>query len=658
MLRPTALLIALAVPTAAQRDVRDTLRSLADWRAAHGPSWEVVLDEATGSARYLYGGAAAPETPVDRLDESVAADLAREFVVRTRPIHGVDAATLRLDGTVFLPLGTAGSTDKWTVRFEQEVAGLPVRDASVNVLLDPAGRLLSVDAKRPVLEGEAVDAVPERTAAEAETAALAWFQEEEGRPAEAWTPAELALQPSRVGPRRVHVPAWAVEVIGREPGGTPLGSRHLVAARGPLERLAREELVHSLDVKGQVVIRRSAGLVPDSFSGYTNGLEDSPAPHVRIESDQGTISADAEGNFWYPLGNTLTNVLIRYDGPWCEVSNEIGPDYGLIESTVSGSGVKLVMNQVNTSVETQTAQGNAYWAVNRMHDWIKDVIPGDPHPDFTVDAEVNWTYDACNAFYTGSSLDVSIEFMLSSGLKPCGNTAYTTVVWHEFGHWLNDEYDSGNPSNGFGEGCADIYALYLADRQFIGEDLYGAGTHIRDASDAKSFCGDANLGCYNDPHDDGEPLMGAAWWVRTRLKDSYGVAQGAWTADALFLSWLNAYDDDEIKTLIRTHWLVLDDDDGNLKNGTPHYPEINAGFVDQGFPSYPDKLAEVWVDGAASGVFEAGTQALPYDTLEEGIFHLQPGGLLHVVTGSYPPIVLDKPLVLQAEGSGAVLLGG
>jgi hypothetical protein len=40
---------------------------------------------------------------------------------------------------------------------------------------------------------------------------------------------------------------------------------------------------------------------------------------------------------------------------------------------------------------------------------------------------------------------------------------------------------------------------------------------------------------------------------------------------------------------VRYHWLVLDDDDGDFSNGTPHQDEISCGFAAHGFP--PGELA-------------------------------------------------------------------
>ena len=49
---------------------------------------------------------------------------------------------------------------------------------------------------------------------------------------------------------------------------------------------------------------------------------------------------------------------------------------------------------------------------------------------------------------------------------------------------------------------------------------------------------------------------------------------------------MNAYNQTAIQSVILTQWLTLDDNDGNLGNGTPHIGDINQGFVDQGFPPF------------------------------------------------------------------------
>jgi hypothetical protein len=50
------------------------------------------------------------------------------------------------------------------------------------------------------------------------------------------------------------------------------------------------------------------------------------------------------------------------------------------------------------------------------------------------------------------------------------------------------------------------------------------------------------------------------------------------------VEWMESYNDSTICDVIENHWLTLDDDDGNILNGTPHSTAIDQGFRDQGFP--------------------------------------------------------------------------
>jgi len=100
----------------------------------------------------------------------------------------------------------------------------------------------------------------------------------------------------------------------------------------------------------------------------------------------------------------------------------------------------------------------------------------------------------------------------------------------------------------------------------------------------RQFCGDTHGGCYGEVHADGEVWMGAAWKVRDNLNTSLGNTQGDLTANTIFLAWMNAYNQSQIRSIIETQWVTLDDDDGILQNGSPHFADIDNGFRTQGFP--------------------------------------------------------------------------
>jgi hypothetical protein len=80
--------------------------------------------------------------------------------------------------------------------------------------------------------------------------------------------------------------------------------------------------------------------------------------------------------------------------------------------------------------------------------------------------------------------------------------------------------------------------------------------------------------------------MGAGWKTRRNLKNTLGTALGGATADQLFMGWMNSYNQSQIRSVIEIQWLTLDDNNGNIDDGTPNYQDIDDAFREQGFPGY------------------------------------------------------------------------
>ncbi|MCA9002499.1 MAG: hypothetical protein KDB61_11280, partial [Planctomycetes bacterium] len=303
-----------------------------------------------------------------------------------------------------------------------------------------------------------------------------------------------------------------------------------------------------------------------------------PVPHVRLTSSAGTVYADADGNFNFAGVNTPLNITVEYLGSFANANHDQGADYSTTFSNVQpNSNATLLMNASPT--EYVTAQANAYLSIGTLRDWIRERIPGDATADFLAPANCNLA-SSCNAYYNG----VSTNYYNKQG--SCNNTAYSVIVAHEMGHWLNDRYGTGNGNDGMGEGNADVFALFCYDDAINGRYFFTSGGFVRIGTNLRQFCGDSNPGCYGEVHDDGEVWMGAAWKIRQNLNTSLGNAMGDMTADLLFLGWMNAYNQTGIRSIIETQWLTLDDNDGNINNGTPNYLDINAGFLTQGFPGF------------------------------------------------------------------------
>jgi hypothetical protein len=579
VVRSLCLLAAASVPcvanaqsagAAAAPGLAHLTQPLEAWRALHGPTWQIFGDPDTGFAQMLYGGNAAPAF-LPR-DDAQFIDLALSAVTQTSALLGIDASSLVPERAFFLPLGQIGSSDKVTVRLHQAISGVRVVGGYVNVLFDMQGRLLSVQTSG--LPGlSSFDTRPGIDANRAARRATEAFRADTGLAASSVSTAELVIAQVERLKGRQGVLAWQVDARADLQDAQPEGFTYWIDARTG-DVLRRESSIKNFDVTGTVVSNATPGLAPDTAS---NPPTQQAMKYLRVTSGSGNATTDANGNFTITGVNSPLAVTFTYNGTFNNVVNSAGASYTLTQTLQPNQGNTVVMNSAPTG--TVTSQANAFRCVDHLRDWVRSVNPSDGTADFVVRSNTNLA-QTCNAYYDGSSLN----FFAPGG--GCPNTAYSTVVSHENGHWLNDLYGTGNGSDGMGEGNADVWSMYSWETPIIAQDFFGPGTDIRTGLNTRQFCGDCCDGCYGEVHNDGEVWMGAAWKVRAHLQTTNGSAAGSLIANNIFLGWMNGYNQTQIKSVILTQWLTLDDNDGNLGNGTPHLADINQGFVDQGFPPF------------------------------------------------------------------------
>jgi len=551
-----------------------TLLDLEAFQREAGRGWQLRRDRDTGWVRFLFGGALEPSVRPVGDDEVFAA--AEEFVQLSEPLHGIEQAVLRRDRVVLLPLSIANSSDKLTARFVQEVDGVPVRAGTVNVLMDLDGRFLSLDTTGlPRLAG--FDVRPSVPAADALEAARRLLRAEFGVfPTRVRGP-ELVIDQVPVDKTRRPELVWEVEVLYEEPGYQPHGQIYRFAAKGSPYLVSRDELIHEFDVYGNVSALVSPGLLPDV--AYNPEAAEG-MPFLEFSTPVGTITTDVDGDFSIPGVDTPLSATFTFYGTYADADNDpgFGADYSLAVTLQPNTQNDVLMNP--SPSELTTAQANAYARINEQRLWLKSVNPADTTLDFRAEALVNQTWAACNATFDGVKTNYFQVF------DNCVNSAYSTVVFHEMGHFLNQLYGSFNASDGFGEGMADVWAVYASDQPVVGQDFSSPGGFIRTAENSSMFCGDDNQGCQGQTHANGQPLVAAFWNVRERFNAALGDAAGDMAADVLLNAWMNAYDDGQVLNIIVEHLLVLDDDNGDLNDGTPNFDLINGGFVEQGFPGY------------------------------------------------------------------------
>jgi len=548
--------------------------ALSSWQAEYGASWHVATDEQTGYAQLLYGGS-APAAFEPQSDKDFAS-LARVAIEQTADLHGIEAATLVEQRVLHLPLGLIDSTDKMTVRFTQGVNGVPVLGAYVNALFDMGGNLLSVQTTAmPGVAGTPTDAVV--SAEGAAKQALEAFEKETGLPGILTSIPVKAIGQLDLGPdQREAVLVWQMDVEWSDDGAAPEGYSYWVDARNG-GVLRSETTIHNFDVGGTLSTMASPGILPDQSNN-----PEAPAPMNRARvsgsGGAGTVFTDQNGNFNFPGVTGPINITVEYFGDWADVRNDVGADHSEVFNNVSGTGNALTMNSGTQALIT--SQSNCFEGIGLLRDWIRSVNPSDNTADFRATSNANLA-STCNAFFNGNS----VNFYQQGG--GCNATSYSTVIAHEMGHWFNVLYGTGNGSDGMGEGNADVFGMFLYNTNRLGADFQGQGSgQLRNGNNTRQFCGDSNPGCYGGVHTDGQVWMGAAWKIYLQLENAFGASSADMISDSLFLGWMNAYNQTGIKSIIEIQWLTLDDDNGNIDDGTPHYPQIDAGFRIQGFPGY------------------------------------------------------------------------
>ncbi|MBT5120651.1 MAG: hypothetical protein HOM34_08025, partial [Planctomycetes bacterium] len=545
------------------------------WQSDHSGEWFLRTDEARGSASMLFGNRVdAPFLPENETDWF---ELGRIAFDEAFNMFGLEDEFLTHDSVNLGYLESIGQENKMSVIFGQAVNGVPVVRSWATALFTPAGDLLALDSTAlPQLDGFSTTATRDRFAAV--NLASQDYIELEGRSATQFGAPELMIIADLSGKITTPRLVWSIELRTPVTEGVPSGRNYFVAADGAAEIVQVDALIHHQSLQGNV----QAYATPGSKAGNT--ATQHPVQHARVTSSAGNTYTDASGNFSISYsGSSSVNVKTEFYGDWCYVMNDSGSQYTLSQSVTPGTPKQFVMNPSPT--ELITSQADAYDSVNDFHNWVKATDPSDTHMDFRARANVNLN-STCNAYYNGSSTN----YYKSGG--GCANTAFSTIVAHEQGHWANDKYSSGNGSDGFGEGMGDVWAMYIYDTSLVGEGFSSWGG-IRNGMNTRQFCGDSNTGCYGQVHTDGEVLMGALWKVRRNLNNTHGNVAGDLIADTICLAWMNLYNDSRITTAIEDHWLIINDDNNNLGDGTPDYSDIDAGFREQGFPGVDLDLIEV-----------------------------------------------------------------
>ncbi len=521
--------------------------------AAQHPQWVVEFNEASGLPRRAFGPPilASGSTPEERAMNFITSEL--------------EAFELPLDELV--PMSAPVGKKVTYVHYAQEHAGLAVLGSHLMVKLDAEGRVIAFGAD--VFDASAVDMqamVGEGVAASNASEGLSGVASA--------TANGLRLLPIPNG-HSLDV-RLVREVTVNTTAGTP--GRYLCwvdAHTGEL--LSRRNLVvtehdhdggddDAADAQLNGTVHLDGATMPATVEGL---------PDLRVTVNGNFLFADANG--FLPTGITgPVAATMPLRGRWSIVTTlGVNPTF----NTTLNEGANTVDWDTHANIRERTA----YFHVSRIHNHGTATLPGFTGMDIALPTKVDVSLanDSCNAYYDGSSINFYAQ---SPGCRAL--SLYGDVIYHEYGHGINDKFyqsQGSTFSNGaMNEGYADVWALTLTQNPVmtLGWKIGFPDSYIRRYDEAPKVY---PLDLVGEVHRDGEIIAGA-WWDTYRLLgwdmpltlQLFAEAFPGLQAIAATGQEGQAYRD------VLLDVLQADDDDGNIANGTPHGLAIVEAFAIHG----------------------------------------------------------------------------
>lgn len=355
------------------------------------------------------------------------------------------------------------------------------------------------------------------------------------------------------------------------------------------ELLYDENQICHVDIVGNV----SGMATPTGVGADICGVEISmPMPYARVLVQGGnTAYADKNGNFTIPHGGSSpVTVESGVRGQWFRVRYSNGTDGAVLTQNVTPPGpANFMHNQANNS-ELLRAEVNAYVQSNIVRDFALVQNPNYPtiwnQQEFRVNVNISST---CNAYYDGSS----INFYRSGG--GCANTAFDTVVHHEYGHHMVQVGGSGQGA--YGEGMGDVMGVLITDDPILAYGFQNnCNNGIRNANNNLQYP------CSGEIHYCGQLISGCVWSTRDELLIT-NPGTYLQILSRLAVNSILMHSGDGIAPDITIDFLTLDDNDNNIGNGTPHYAEIAAGFGEHNMDAPPlDLLRFTYPNGVPTSL--------------------------------------------------------
>lgn len=466
--------------------------------------------------------------------------------------------------------GRLGTGSLRVFPYRQLMDGLPVDGAALRVvvLAESPSRVVLVGARLAPLRPGGFP--PERVAA---TDAVNQVRTLEAyQRLTVWSPPEAVVWYRSGGGAVAPARAWRLTGRSSEPFGGEAFTFFVDSSDGTI--LEVRDAVSRVIVTGSVTGWTTPGT--DALVALSIPIE-VPLSGARVRAVDGdTVYSDPLGGYAV-AGPQADYVTVDADllGQWVRVQNAAGANL-VLHATVFHLLPEVDFRFNLYPAVPATAQVNAFLHANLARDFVRSREPDFVELDVPLTANVNIGGGrACSASF--NSVARSIDF--SAATAVCANAAYSTIVTHEYAHYVLHQLGFADPQGAFGEGFADSLSLLVYDDPVIGRDFNGLGVPVRDIAAANQ-----QYPCLDEEHTCGQVLAGVWWHLLARLRASSGEEVGLETARQLFTDWsritLGGSGSDSAYPGTVIEVLTVDDNDGDLGTLTPHWADICGAFAE------------------------------------------------------------------------------
>ncbi|MBL4705031.1 MAG: T9SS type A sorting domain-containing protein, partial [Flavobacteriales bacterium] len=295
---------------------------------------------------------------------------------------------------------------------------------------------------------------------------------------------------------------------------------------------------------------------------------------ANIDLTVGGTGYTLDQNGYIITGETGTaTATIPLEGTWCKIINDGSGSTPSMTVTVND----VAPNVLSYDGDAMMSERCAYNNVNRIHDYMKSILPTFTGMDWKLTTNVEITPHECNAFYNG----ISINFYEDN--VDCYSLAMVNdVVYHEYGHGINNEFyqDAGMSFNngGMGEGYYDVWGFAQDEDPLLGDGMDPTDPTVlvrRYDIEPKVYPNDLT----GEVHADGE-IIGGCWW------DTYVLLGNDMPAmmNLFAIAYLGGQAtnpngaEGQAYTEVLLDCLLADDTDADISNGTPNDAAIVQAF--------------------------------------------------------------------------------